>query len=53
MVELTIKNALNFPVDIKKLFLKSSAIRYINVKLEIPEEFKTKVTLLILIKIYN
>ncbi|WP_050635418.1 ATP-grasp domain-containing protein [Candidatus Stoquefichus sp. SB1] len=44
MVELTIKNALNFPVDIKKLFLKSSAIRYINDELEIPEEFKTKVT---------
>lgn len=44
MVELTIKNALNFPVDIKKLFFKSAAIRYINDELEIPEEFKTKVT---------
>lgn len=43
MVELTIKNALNFPVDINTLFLKSAAIRYISEELKIPKKLKGKV----------
>lgn len=43
MVMLAIKIALNLSVEIKPLFQKSSAIRYINKKLNIPEKFKDNI----------
>lgn len=43
MVELVINYSLNIPIHLKKVFSKSSAIRYFNEKIEIPDSLKETV----------